>query len=55
MLLWIILGLGWLAILVAAIVLFRIAGYADRKMRRFIQRPRESFIHRPRPSEEKAA
>ena len=42
MLLWVILGFSWIAILLAAIFLFRVAGYADRKMRRFTQRPRRS-------------
>jgi hypothetical protein len=41
MLLWIILGLGWLGILVAGVSLFRIAGYADKKVRRLAERPRE--------------
>ncbi len=40
MLLWIILGMGWLGVLFAAVSLFRIAGYADKKMRRLAQRPR---------------
>jgi hypothetical protein len=40
MLLWVILGFGWVAILLAAISLFRIAGYADRKVRRLAERPR---------------
>jgi hypothetical protein len=40
MLLWVILGMGWLAVLFAAVSLFRIAGYADKKMRRLAQRPR---------------
>jgi len=35
MLLWVILGFGWLGVLVAGISLFRLAGYADRKVRRF--------------------
>jgi hypothetical protein len=35
MLLWIILGFGWLGVLVAGISLFRLADYADRKVRRF--------------------
>ena len=40
MLLWIILGLSWAFILCAAVCLFRIAGYADRQMRRRLsQRP----------------
>jgi hypothetical protein len=39
MLLWIILVLGWLGILAAGVSLFRLAGYADRQMRRYIQRP----------------
>jgi hypothetical protein len=42
MLLWIILGLSWFLILCAAVCLFRLAGYADRKMRRIVQRPRRS-------------
>jgi hypothetical protein len=40
MLLWIILGISWALILWVAICLFRLAGYADRKMRNFAQRPR---------------
>ena len=40
MLLWIILGLGWLGVLFAAVCLFRIAGYADKKVRRLAERPR---------------
>jgi hypothetical protein len=40
MLLWIILGIGWLGILFAGVSLFRIAGYADKKVRRFVERPR---------------
>jgi hypothetical protein len=40
MLIWIILGISWAIILCAAICLFRLAGYADKKMRRFAQRPR---------------
>ena len=39
--LWIILGMGWLAILFAGVVLFRLADYADKKVRRFADRPRE--------------
>jgi len=35
MLLWTILAIGWLAVLVAAISFFRIAGYADKKVREF--------------------
>jgi hypothetical protein len=35
MLLWIILGFGWMGVLVAGICLFRLAAYADRKVRRF--------------------
>ena len=34
MVLWIILGMGWLAILFAGITLFRLADYADKKVRR---------------------
>jgi hypothetical protein len=41
MMLWIILGMGWLAILFAGVVLFRLADYADKKVRRFADRPRE--------------
>jgi hypothetical protein len=42
MLLWVILGLCWLVILFAGVSLFRIAGYADKKMRRLVHRPRRS-------------
>ena len=38
MLLWIILGFGWIGVLVAGISLFRLADYADRKVRRFTVR-----------------
>jgi len=47
MLLWIILALAWIVILFAAVSLFRIAGYADKKMRR--------LAHRPRRREDQAA
>jgi type IV secretory pathway TrbD component len=40
MLLWIILGFGWLGILAAGVSLFRFAGYADKKVRRLAERPR---------------
>jgi hypothetical protein len=40
MVLWVILGLGWLAVLMAGVCLFRIAGYADKKVRRLTERPR---------------
>jgi type IV secretory pathway TrbD component len=40
MLLWIILGFGWLGILVAGVSLFRFAGFADKKVRRLTERPR---------------
>jgi len=40
MLLWIILGISWAVILCAAVCVFRLAGYADKKMRNFAQRPR---------------
>jgi hypothetical protein len=33
MLLWILLILGWAVVLFLAVSLFRLAGYADRKMR----------------------
>jgi hypothetical protein len=39
---WIILGLGWLGILFAGVSLFRIASYADKKVRSLAQRPRRS-------------
>ena len=39
--LWIILGMGWLAILFAGVVFFRLADYADKKVRRLADRPRE--------------
>lgn len=39
MVLWIILGMGWLAILFAGITLFRLADYADKKVRRLAERP----------------
>ncbi|HEU4414396.1 MAG TPA: hypothetical protein VFT65_06395 [Candidatus Angelobacter sp.] len=42
MILWIILGLSWVFILAAAVSLFRIASYADKKMRRLVQRPRRT-------------
>jgi type IV secretory pathway TrbD component len=38
MILWVILGFGWLGILVVAVFLFRLAGYADRKVRRLTAR-----------------
>ncbi len=37
---WIILAIAWAAILVAAISLFRVAGYAEQKLRRMAQRVR---------------
>ena len=40
MLMWIILGIGWFGILLAGISLFRLAGYADKKVRSFTQRTR---------------
>jgi hypothetical protein len=40
MLMWIILGIGWVGVLLAGISLFRLASYADRKVRNFTQRPR---------------
>jgi len=40
MLLWIILGMGWLGVLIAGVFLFRIAGYADKKLRRLAGRQR---------------
>ncbi|MBZ5493057.1 MAG: hypothetical protein LAO76_19235 [Acidobacteriia bacterium] len=41
MVLWIILGMAWLAILFAGVTLFRLADYADRKVRRLAERPRQ--------------
>jgi hypothetical protein len=38
MLLWVILGFGWIGVLVAGISLFRLADYADRKVRHFTVR-----------------
>jgi hypothetical protein len=32
--------MGWLGILFAGVILFRIAGYADKKLRRLADRPR---------------
>ena len=40
MALWIILVLGWLAVLLLALFLVRIAGYAEKKMRGLANRPR---------------
>jgi type IV secretory pathway TrbD component len=40
MLMWIILGFGWLGVLFAAVSLFRVAGYADKKVRSIAQRSR---------------
>jgi hypothetical protein len=42
MLMWIILGLGWIGVLFAGVSLFRFAGYADKQVRRLAQRPRRS-------------
>jgi hypothetical protein len=40
MLLWIILGVSWGLILCAAVCVFRVATYADKRVRRLTQRPR---------------
>jgi hypothetical protein len=48
MLPWIILGFGWLGVLVAGISLFRLADYADRKVRRFTV---HRFPQRPAPNQ----
>jgi hypothetical protein len=40
MALWIILLLGWLLVFLLAFVLFRIAGYTDKKVRSLANRPR---------------
>jgi hypothetical protein len=40
MLVWIILAIAWAAVLVAAVSLFRVAGYADQKLRRMVERAR---------------
>jgi type IV secretory pathway TrbD component len=52
MLLWVILGFGWLGILLAAVSLFRLAGYADKKIRRLTIR---RFPERPRRRNDQAA
>ncbi|HEY2498053.1 MAG TPA: hypothetical protein VGK24_13365 [Candidatus Angelobacter sp.] len=44
---WIILGFGWLGILFAGISLFRLADYADKKVRRLDKKVRH-FASRPR-------
>jgi hypothetical protein len=43
MLLWIILVLGWVVVLLLALSLFRLAGYADKKVRNLARpsKPRE--------------
>jgi len=41
MLVWIILGVGWLGVLFAGIAVFRLADYADKKVRRLADRPRQ--------------
>jgi hypothetical protein len=38
---WIILAIAWAAILLVAISLFRIATYADQKVRRMAERTRQ--------------
>jgi hypothetical protein len=43
MLLWVILVLGWIVVLVLAVSLFRLAGYAERKMR---GRPRPNAVQK---------
>lgn len=40
MLLWIILVVGWIAVLLLAISVFRAFGYAEKKMRALASRPR---------------
>jgi type IV secretory pathway TrbD component len=40
MLMWIILGFGWLGVLFAGVSLFRVAGYADKKVRSIARRSR---------------
>ena len=47
MVMWIILGFGWLGILFAGISLFRLADYADKKVRRLDKKVRR-FASRPR-------
>ena len=41
MLLWVILVLGWVVVLLLAVSLFRLAGYAEKKVRR---RARSSVV-----------
>jgi hypothetical protein len=48
MIIWIILIIAWAGILAAGISLFRVAGYADRKLRR-------SLAERARRREDQAA
>jgi hypothetical protein len=49
MLLWILLVIGWAIVLFLAISLFRLAAYADRKMRGVSSHPgRSPFRHEDR-------
>jgi hypothetical protein len=50
MLLWIILVLGWIIVLVLAVSLFRLAGYAEKKVR---GRPRTAVV--TKQSDDRAA
>jgi hypothetical protein len=59
---WIILGFGWLGVLFAGVVLFRLADYADKKVRHldkkvrhFASRPRSQFAPDSRRSDKQAA
>jgi hypothetical protein len=59
---WIILGFGWLGILFAGIFLFKLADYADKKVRRldkkvrhFTSRSRRQFTTTTQGSDKQAA
>ena len=45
---WIILALGWLGVLLAGVSLFRVAGYADKKVRHLDQKVRSIAERRRR-------
>jgi hypothetical protein len=57
---WIILGFGWLGILFAGVVLFRLADYADKKVRHLDKRvrhfaSRRQFTSVPQRTDKQAA
>lgn len=43
---WIILGLGWLGVLLAGVTLFRVATYADKKVRHLDKKVRTMAARR---------